>query len=123
MTPWWQSGVVYQIYPRSFADSNNDGVGDLPGVTGRLEYLAGLGVAGLWLSPFYPSPMDDFGYDVTDHSGVDPAFGTVADAEELIATAHRHGLRVIVDFIPNHTSYLHPWFVASRAGEAEYADW
>ncbi|WP_433165853.1 alpha-amylase family glycosyl hydrolase [Kribbella sp. CA-247076] len=123
MAPWWQSGVVYQIYPRSFADSNNDGVGDLPGITGRLAYLAELGVAGIWLSPFYPSPMDDFGYDVTDHTGVDPVFGTVADAEELIETAHRLGIRVIVDFIPNHTSYLHPWFVRSRAGDDDWYYW
>ncbi|TCO33349.1 alpha-glucosidase [Kribbella steppae] len=121
--PWWQTGAIYQIYPRSFADSNDDGVGDLAGVTGHLEYLAGLGVAAIWLSPFYPSPMDDFGYDVTDHTGVDPVFGTVADAEELIEAAHRHGLRVIVDFIPNHTSYQHPWFVASRTRDDQYADW
>jgi alpha-glucosidase len=120
---WWRTGAIYQVYPRSFADSNDDGVGDLAGVTSRLHYLADLGVAAIWLSPFYPSPMDDFGYDVTDHTGVDPVFGTVADAEELIETAHRHGLRVIVDFIPNHTSYQHPWFVASRDRAGEYSDW
>lgn len=120
--PWWQTGAIYQIYPRSFADSNNDGVGDLAGITARLGYLADLGVSAIWLSPFYPSPMDDFGYDVTDHTGVDPLFGSVADAIELIETAHRHGLRVLVDFIPNHTSHRHPWFEASRSSR-DHTDW
>ena len=120
--PWWQTGAIYQIYPRSFADSNDDGVGDLAGITARLGYLADLGVSAIWLSPFYPSPMEDFGYDVTDHTGVDPLFGSVADAIELIETAHRHGLRVLVDFIPNHTSHRHPWFEASRAGR-DHTDW
>ncbi|TCC32288.1 alpha-amylase family glycosyl hydrolase [Kribbella sindirgiensis] len=120
--PWWQTGAIYQIYPRSFADSNNDGIGDLAGVTGRLGYLADLGVSAIWLSPFYPSPMDDFGYDVTDHTGVDPLFGSVADAEALIDAAHRHGLRVLVDFVPNHTSHRHPWFEASRS-RRDHTDW
>lgn len=120
--PWWQTGAIYQIYPRSFADSNGDGIGDLAGITAKLGYLADLGIAAIWLSPFYPSPMDDFGYDVTDHTGVDPLFGTVADAEELIEAAHRHGLRVLVDFIPNHTSHRHPWFEASRSGR-DHTDW
>ncbi|TCC26752.1 alpha-amylase family glycosyl hydrolase [Kribbella speibonae] len=120
--PWWQTGAIYQIYPRSFADSNDDGVGDLAGITARLGYLADLGVAAIWLSPFYPSPMDDFGYDVTDHTSVDPLFGSVADAEALIEAAHRHGLRVLIDFIPNHTSHRHPWFEASRSGR-DHTDW
>ncbi|MFI5693643.1 alpha-amylase family glycosyl hydrolase [Kribbella sp. NPDC051586] len=119
---WWHTGAIYQIYPRSFADSNGDGIGDLAGITAHLGYLADLGVAAIWLSPFYPSPMDDFGYDVTDHTGVDPIFGTVADAVTLIETAHRYGLRVLVDFIPNHTSYRHPWFDASRA-RTDHTDW
>ncbi|HEX3647488.1 MAG TPA: alpha-amylase family glycosyl hydrolase [Pseudonocardiaceae bacterium] len=113
--PWWQSGVVYQIYPRSFADTDGDGIGDLPGVTAHLDHLAGLGVAAIWLSPFYPSPMADFGYDITDHTGVDPLFGDVADAERLIASAHDRGIRVLVDFVPNHTSDRHPWFTESRS--------
>ena len=116
--PWWQTAVVYQVYPRSFADSNGDGVGDLDGIRHRLDYLAWLGVDALWLSPFYRSPMADFGYDVSDHCAVDPLFGSLADAEGLIADAHARGLRVLVDFVPNHTSDQHPWFVASRATRA-----
>ena len=111
---WWQRGVVYQIYPRSFQDSNGDGVGDLLGIARRLDYLAWLGVDAVWISPFYPSPMADFGYDVSNHIDVDPRFGTLADFDRLLAEAHRHGIRVILDFVPNHTSALHPWFQASR---------
>jgi alpha-glucosidase len=122
--PWWQSGVLYQVYPRSFADSDGDGVGDLAGITARLDHLRTLGVAGLWLSPFYPSPMADFGYDITDHTGVDPLFGDVAAAGELIAVAHRLGLRVLVDFVPNHTSDRHPWFQAARSARTDpRRDW
>ncbi|MEX2546962.1 MAG: alpha-amylase family glycosyl hydrolase [Chloroflexota bacterium] len=112
---WWQTGIVYEIYPRSFADANGDGVGDLAGITARLGYLAWLGVDAIWLAPFYPSPMDDFGYDVTDHTDVDPLFGTLEDFDRLLTTAHRLGIRVIVDYIPNHTSDRHPWFVESRS--------
>jgi Alpha amylase, catalytic domain len=97
---WWQEAVLYQVYPRSFADSDGDGIGDLPGITGRLGYLAGLGVDAIWLSPFYPSPMADFGYDITDHRAVDPVFGTLADFDQLLGRAHDHGVRVVVDFAP-----------------------
>jgi len=117
---WWQRGVIYQIYPRSFADSNGDGIGDLRGILERLDYLRGapgsLGVDAIWLSPFYPSPMVDFGYDVSDYRGVDPVFGTLADFDALLAAAHRRDIKVIVDWVPNHTSDQHPWFIESRAG-------
>jgi len=115
VAPWWQHGVVYQIYPRSFQDSNADGVGDLRGIIRRLDYVSDLGVDALWLSPFYPSPMADFGYDVADYCDVDPMFGTLSDFDELVTEAHRRGLRVIVDLVPNHTSDRHPWFVESRS--------
>ncbi len=112
---WWQDGAIYQIYPRSFQDSNGDGVGDLSGILERLDYLVGLGIAAIWISPFYPSPMVDFGYDVADYTGVDPLFGTLADFDRLIAAAHAKGLRVILDFVPNHSSDRHPWFLESRS--------
>ncbi len=112
---WWQDGVIYQIYPRSFQDANGDGVGDLPGIASRLDYLAQLGIAAIWISPFYPSPMADFGYDVADYTGVDPIFGTMADFDRLIAAAHAKSLKLIIDFVPNHTSDQHPWFLESRA--------
>jgi alpha-glucosidase len=108
------AGVVYQIYPRSFLDADGDGVGDLAGVTAQLDHLAWLGVDAVWLSPIYRSPMKDFGYDVADHCDVDPLFGTLADADGLIAAAHERGLQVWLDFVPNHTSDQHPWFQASR---------
>jgi alpha-glucosidase len=108
--PWWRDAVVYQVYVRSFADSNGDGLGDLPGITRRLPYLKELGVDALWITPFYPSPQHDAGYDVSDYRDVDPRFGTLADADALIAKAHRLGLRVVVDLVPNHTSDEHEWF-------------
>jgi len=107
--------VAYQIYPRSFADSNGDGVGDLPGITAHLDHLVWLGVDAIWLSPFYPSPMADFGYDIADFCNVDPLFGSLDDIDELIAEAHRRGLRVLVDWVPNHTSDRHPWFESARS--------
>ena len=115
---WWQRGVVYQVYPLSFADSNGDGMGDLAGIRSRLDHLVWLGVDAVWISPFYPSPMADFGYDVVDYEGVDARFGTLAAFDELLAEAHRVGLRVILDFIPNHTSDRHPWFIGSRRSRA-----
>jgi alpha-glucosidase len=116
--PWWKSAVIYQIYPRSFQDSNRDGVGDLPGILRRLPYLAGLGVDALWISPIFPSPMADFGYDISDYTGIDPVFGTMADFDALLAGMHHHGLRLILDFVPNHTSDRHPWFIESRSSRA-----
>ncbi len=112
---WWRSAVIYQIYPRSFADANGDGIGDLPGITSRLPYLRDLGVDALWVSPFYPSPQADAGYDVADYRGIDPLFGTLEDADTLIGTAHELGLRVFVDLVPNHTSDEHLWFQRALA--------
>ena len=112
---WWKSAVIYQIYPRSFMDSNNDGVGDLKGIINRLDYVRGLGVDAVWLSPFYKSPMKDFGYDISDYEDVDPIFGTLEDFDTLVEAAHSRGLKIIIDQVLNHTSNLHPWFVESRS--------
>jgi len=112
---WWQTGVIYQIYLRSFQDTNSDGIGDLKGIERRLDYLADLGVDAIWISPIYPSPMADFGYDVADHCGVDSRFGALADFDDLLAQVHARGLKVLLDFVPNHTSEKHPWFVESRS--------
>src|SRR5579859_7286680 len=121
---WWQRGVIYQIYPRSFQDSNGDGVGDLGGISHRLDYLASLGVDAVWLSPIYPSPMADFGYDICDYANVDPTFGTLAAFDDLLGKLKRVGLKLILDFVPNHTSDRHPWFVDSRASRTSAKrDW
>lgn len=113
---WWQTGVIYQIYPRSYQDSNNDGVGDLNGIIQRLDYLSGtLGVDAIWLSPIYPSPMHDFGYDVADYCGIHPLFGSMADFDRLLAETHRRGMKLILDLVPNHTSDQHAWFLESRS--------
>lgn len=111
--PWWRTAVIYQVYPRSWADSNGDGVGDLPGIIDRLPYLRALGVDALWLSPFYVSPMNDAGYDVADYEDIDPLFGTLDDADRLVRTAHDLGLKIIIDLVPNHSSSEHPWFQAA----------
>jgi alpha-glucosidase len=122
--PWWQGCAIYQIYPRSFQDTDDDGIGDLKGIARRLDYLAGLGVGAIWISPIYPSPMADFGYDVADYCDVDPRFGTLADFDDLLVQAHRCGLKVLLDFVPNHSSDRHPWFVESRASrENQKRDW
>jgi alpha-glucosidase len=123
-SPWWRGAAIYQIYPRSFQDSDGDGVGDLAGITRRLDHIASLGVDGIWISPFFTSPMRDFGYDVSDYCDVDPIFGTLADFDALIARAHALGLKVIIDQVYAHTSDLHAWFAASRASSADAkADW
>jgi alpha-glucosidase len=119
---WWRSAVIYQIYPRSFADSNGDGIGDLPGITRRLDHLSDLGVDAVWLSPFYTSPQDDAGYDVADYRNVDPLFGDLGDAEELIREAHARAIRVIVDLVPNHTSDEHVWFQQALSAEPRSLD-
>ncbi len=123
--PWWQTGVIYQIYPRSFRDTTGNGIGDLRGIAEQLDYLSEtLGVDAIWISPFYPSPMADFGYDVTDYTGVDPLFGTLEIFDQLLNEAHQRGIRVVIDFVPNHTSDQHPWFWASRASrESPKRDW
>jgi alpha-glucosidase len=127
--PWWRRAVCYEIYVRSFQDSNGDGIGDLAGITSRLDYLNdgtpdSLGVDALWLTPINPSPMHDFGYDVSDYTGVDPRFGTLAELDRLIAEAHRRGIRILLDLVPNHTSHEHAWFRAARTGRtAPCRDW
>jgi alpha-glucosidase len=122
--PWWETGVVYQIYPRSFQDSDGDGVGDLEGVRRRLDHIEALGVDAIWLSPIFPSPMADFGYDVADYCGVDPLFGDLAAFDRLLGDVHARGLKLLLDFVPNHSSTDHPWFVESRASrESPKRDW
>lgn len=121
---WWRDGVIYQIYPRSFADSDQDGLGDLNGITARLDYLAELGVDAIWLSPVYPSPDVDFGYDVSDYIDIDRRYGTLADFDRLVQQAHQHGIRIVMDLVLNHTSDQHPWFQQSRASKDNpYRDW
>src|SRR4051794_4850310 len=118
---WWQTAVIYHVYPRSFQDSNGDGVGDLRGIAGQLPHLIELGVDAVWLSPIFRSPMADFGYDISDYTDVDPLFGTLQDFDALLTSAHVLGLKVILDLVPNHTSDQHPWFVESRSNPKR--DW
>ncbi len=121
---WWQKGVIYQVYPRSFQDSNGDGVGDLNGIAQRLDHLARLGVDAVWISPIFPSPMADFGYDVSDYCAIHPLFGSLADFDALLKAAHDRGLKLILDFVPNHTSDRHPWFQESRSSKTNRRrDW
>ncbi|HSK90754.1 MAG TPA: alpha-amylase family glycosyl hydrolase [Euzebyales bacterium] len=122
--PWWKRAVIYQIYPRSFADWSGDGIGDLAGIREHLDHLTWLGVDGLWLSPIYPSPMADFGYDVANYTDIDPVFGSLEGFDDLLAVSHRRALRVLLDWVPNHTSDRHPWFMASRGSlNNPYRDW
>lgn len=123
-TDWWRGAVIYQIYPRSFQDSTNSGMGDLAGIIARLDYVADLGVDAIWLSPFFPSPQKDFGYDVSDYKNVDPIYGTLHDFEKLITKAHTLGLKVVIDQVMSHTSDQHDWFVQSHADQTnDKADW
>jgi oligo-1,6-glucosidase len=122
-TDWWKSAVVYQIYPRSFADSNGDGMGDIPGIVSHLDYLAELGIDVVWLSPVYTSPMDDNGYDISDYQDVDPMFGTLEDLDLLIAGLHQRGIKIVMDLVVNHTSDEHPWFIESRDPDSPKRDW
>ena len=121
---WWESGIIYQIYPRSFQDSNNDGVGDLRGVLSRLDYLQWLGIDCVWLSPVFSSPMADFGYDISDYRGIHPLFGTMEDFDDLLKEVHNRGMKLILDLVPNHTSNQHPWFLESKSSrENPKRDW
>jgi alpha-glucosidase len=121
---WWERGIIYQIYPRSFMDSNDDGVGDLAGIRSRLDYLQWLGVDAIWISPIYPSPMADFGYDISNYTDIDPIFGSLDDFDALLADAHSRGLKVLLDYVPNHTSDRHPWFLKARSSRnSAKRDW
>ena len=122
--PWWKSAVIYQIYPRSFMDANGDGIGDLPGVISKLDYLTDLGINAIWLSPVFRSPQDDNGYDVSDYRDIDPLFGTLADMDRLIAEAKKRGIRIILDMVLNHSSDEHRWFLeAKKSRDNPYHDY
>ncbi len=121
---WWKNAVLYEIYPRSFQDSNGDGIGDLNGITQRLDYLKTLGVDAIWLSPIYPSPQVDFGYDISDYENIDPQYGTLADFDRLVAEAKQRNIRIIMDMVMNHSSDKHKWFIESRSSKDNpYRDW
>src|SRR5260370_905478 len=122
--PWWKHAVIYEIYPRSFQDSNGDGIGDLNGITQRLDYLKDLGIDAIWLSPMYPSPQVDFGYDISDYRNVDPQYGTLADFDRLVAEAKKRDIRIILDMVANHTSDKHQWFIESASSRTNpKRDW
>ena len=121
---WWQKAVFYQIYPRSFRDSTNTGIGDLRGIINKLDYLEELGIDGIWFSPFFPSPQEDCGYDITDFGSINPEYGTMKDFDELLKKSHKKGIKVILDIILNHTSAQHPWFLESKKNRTnEKKDW
>jgi alpha-glucosidase len=115
--PWWKHAVIYEIYPRSFQDSNGDGMGDLSGITSRLDSLKDLGIDAIWITPFYPSPQIDYGYDIADYVSIDPEYGTMADFDRLVSEAKKRNIRVILDYVMNHTSDQHAWFKASRSSK------
>ena len=123
MNKWWQDSVVYQIYPKSFQDTNGDGIGDIPGIISRLDYLKELGVNVIWLSPVYRSPNEDNGYDISDYRDINPEYGTMADMENLIADAHNYGIKIILDLVINHTSDEHIWFIKSRDKQSPYRNY
>src|SRR5277367_6067868 len=121
---WWQNAVFYEIYPRSFADSNNNGVGDLNGISSKMSYLHDLGVDAIWITPCYPSPQVDFGYDISDYENIDPMYGTLADFDHMVSDGKKHDVRIMMDFVPNHTSDKHPWFLDSKSSRtSEHRDW
>ncbi|MEL0196678.1 MAG: alpha-amylase family glycosyl hydrolase, partial [Rhodobiaceae bacterium] len=121
---WWETAIIYQIYPRSFQDSNSDGIGDLPGITSRLSYIANLGVDAIWISPFFASPQKDFGYDVSDYCAINPEYGTLADFDKMIARTHELGMKLMIDIVPAHCSDQHHWFRESRQSrDNDKADW
>src|SRR5205809_74554 len=122
--PWWQHAVFYEIYPRSFADSNNDGMGDINGITSKLDYLHALGIDAIWITPCFPSPQVDFGYDVSDYENIDPMYGTLADFDALASEAKKRGIHIILDFVVNHSSDQHKWFLDSKSSRtSEHRDW
>jgi alpha-glucosidase len=122
--PWWRDGVLYQVYPRSFADSNGDGIGDIAGIIAHLDHLEWLGIDGIWINPIMPSPNEDWGYDVSDYTGVHPELGDIADVERLVKEAAKRDIRIIFDLVPNHTSDEHPWFRDALSGRGgEHRDW
>ncbi len=121
---WWKHAVIYEIYPRSFQDSNGDGIGDINGITSRLDYLHDLGIDAIWITPMYPSPGVDYGYDISDYTAIDPEYGTMADFDRMVAEAKKRGIRVIMDYVINHTSDQHPWFIESRSSRTNpKRDW
>src|SRR3954470_8047298 len=121
---WWKHAVFYEVYPRSFADSNNDGLGDLNGITAHLDYLKKLGIDAIWITPCFPSPQVDFGYDVADYTGIEPMYGTLADFDHLVQQGQKRQIRVVLDFVVNHSSDQHRWFQQSKSSrDNEYRDW